>query len=138
ATLAAVGLPGTNGFVGEFLILIGTFNGPAEGPWAWNFHSTMAVLAATGVVLGAVYMLWSYQRVFFGKITNPANANLRDMNTTEMAFSLPVVALIFLLGIAPSFFLNRTEPAVQQGLEKTLDDAGKIRDANIKRAQVRS
>ena len=133
ATLAAVGLPGTNGFVGEFLILIGTFggdmNGLSEG-WTWSFHSTMAVLAATGVVLGAVYMLWSYQRVFFGKITKPENENLKDMNTVEMTFAMPVVALIFLLGIAPGWFLNRTEDAVRAGLNKAVTDAELIQTYN--------
>lgn len=133
ATLAAVGLPGTNGFVGEFLILMGTFGGDASGlkeAWSWNFHSTMAVLAATGVVLGAVYMLWSYQRVFFGKITKPENENLKDMNTVEMTFTLPVVAMIFLLGIAPGWFLNRTEPAVNKGLQDAVKKAEVIKAAN--------
>lgn len=133
ATLAAVGLPGTNGFVGEFLILMGTFGGDASGlkeGWSWNFHSTMAVLAATGVVLGAVYMLWSYQRVFFGKITKPENENLKDMNTVEMTFTLPVVAMIFLLGIAPGWFLNRTEPAVNKGLQDAVENAEVIKAAN--------
>lgn len=133
ATLAAVGLPGTNGFVGEFLILMGTFGGDASGlkeGWSWNFHSTMAVLAATGVVLGAVYMLWSYQRVFFGKITKPENENLKDMNTVEMTFTLPVVAMIFLLGIAPGWFLNRTEPAVNKGLQDAVKKAEVIKAAN--------
>ncbi|MBZ0134786.1 MAG: NADH-quinone oxidoreductase subunit M [Planctomycetes bacterium] len=137
ATLAAVGLPGTNGFVGEFLILVGTFGGDMNGlsdGWSWSFHSTMAVFAATGVVLGAVYMLWSYQRVFFGKITNPKNEGLKDMNTVEMTFTLPVVALIFLLGIAPGWFLSRTEDAVRKNLTTSVQNAEKIQQANEDRA----
>lgn len=141
ATLAAVGLPGTNGFVGEFLILVGTFGGDMNGlkeGWTWSFHSTMAVLAATGVVLGAVYMLWSYQRVFFGKITKPENENLKDMNTVEMTFALPVVAFIFLLGIAPGWFLNRTEDAVRKNLTTSVENAEKIQQANERRAETKA
>ncbi|MEZ5993066.1 MAG: NADH-quinone oxidoreductase subunit M [Planctomycetota bacterium] len=139
ATLASVGLPGTNGFVGEFLILIGTFGGDMNGlreGWAWNFHSTMAVLAATGVVLGAVYMLWSYQRVFFGKVTKPENEKLKDVTTTEMTFAMPMVVLIFLLGIAPGWFLNRTEDAVRQGLANSLVQADVIQASNAARAEA--
>jgi NADH-quinone oxidoreductase subunit M len=132
ATLASVGLPGTNGFVGEFLILIGTFGGSPEGladGWTWSFHSTMAVLAASGVVLGAVYMLWSYQRVFFGEITREENRNLKDVTPTEMTFTLPIVALIFILGVAPGWFLSRTEDAIRLNLETSVEAAEQIRAA---------
>jgi NADH-quinone oxidoreductase subunit M len=139
ATLASVGLPGTNGFVGEFLILLGTFGGDLNGlqdGWSWSFHSTLAVLAATGVVLGAVYMLWSYQRVFFGKVTKAENMSLKDVTTTELTFAAPIVALIFLLGIAPGWFLSRTEDAVRQGLEQSVQAATDIQAANAKRAEA--
>jgi len=139
ATLASVGLPGTNGFVGEFLILIGTFGGDLNGlsdGWSWNFHSTLAVLAATGVVLGAVYMLWSYQRVFFGKINKAENMNLKDVTTTELTFAAPIVALIFLLGVAPGWFLSRTEDAVREGLKQSVQAATDIQAANAKRAEA--
>lgn len=120
ATLASIGLPGTNGFVGEFLILLGTFGGvPGEG-WTWTFSTTMAVLAATGVVLGAVYMLWAYQRVFFGEITVKENLTLRDVNRTELAFAIPVVVLIFFIGLSPTTLLSKTEPAVNATLTRTL------------------
>lgn len=139
ATLASVGLPGTNGFVGEFLILLGTFGGDLNGlreGWSWSFHSTLAVLAATGVVLGAVYMLWSYQRVFFGKINKAENMSLKDVTTTELTFAAPIVALIFLLGVAPGWFLSRTEDAVRQGLEQSVQAATDIQAANAKRAEA--
>ncbi|MCB9936094.1 MAG: NADH-quinone oxidoreductase subunit M [Planctomycetes bacterium] len=139
ATLASVGLPGTNGFVGEFLILIGTFGGDLNGlndGWSWNFHSTMAVLAATGVVLGAVYMLWSYQRVFFGKITKAENMSLKDVTTTELTFAAPIIALIFLLGVAPGWFLSRTEDAVRNNLEQSVKAAENIQAQNAKRAEA--
>lgn len=131
ATLASVGLPGTNGFVGEFLILLGTFGGDLDGlreGWSWNLHSTLAVFAASGVILGAIYMLWSYQRVFFGEIKVEENKNLKDVTATEMTFSLPMVAMIFLIGVAPGWFLNRTEPAVKAGLEQSVNAAQAIQE----------
>lgn len=136
ATLASVGLPGTNGFIGEFLILIGTFGGTMEGlqdGWTWSLHSTLAVIAALGVVLGAVYMLWSYQRVFFGKVTKTENERLKDVTSTEMTFAMPMVALIFLLGFAPGWFLNRTEKAVQVNLEEAVNAAELIQTNNAER-----
>lgn len=133
ATLASIGLPGTNGFIGEFLILVGTFGGTMDGlaeGWTWSLHSTLAVIAATGVILAAVYMLWSYQRVFFGKITKPENERLKDMTSTEMTFTMPIVALIFLLGFAPGWFLNRTEDAIEKNLNDSLKAAEQIRAYN--------
>ncbi|MCL4730411.1 MAG: Fe-S-binding domain-containing protein, partial [Planctomycetes bacterium] len=131
ATLASVGLPGTNGFVGEFLILMGTFKGPSPETWSWNLYSTLAVLAASGVVLGAVYMLWSYQKVFFGRITVAENNNLRDVNRTELAFTVPIVVLIFVLGLAPQWFLGRTEAAVEANLNRALDRAAELRHLKL-------
>src|SRR5262249_52856896 len=72
-TLSSIGLPGLNGFVGEILVLAGTF----------VRNRTYAALAATGMILGAVYMLWMYQRVFFGRVTNPANVAMGDINARE-------------------------------------------------------
>jgi NADH-quinone oxidoreductase subunit M len=140
ATLASVGLPGTNGFVGEFLILLGTFGGNLDGfgpDWQWSLHSTLAVFAATGVILGAIYMLWSYQRVFFGPIKHEENRSLKDVTPTEMTFTLPVVALIFLLGVAPGWFLNRTEPAVEASLQQSVQAAERIQQANEARVAQR-
>src|SRR5262249_62028960 len=77
--LSSIGLPGLNGFVGEFLILLGTFR---ANPWA-------GVLAVSGVVLGAVYMLWMYQRVIFGPIKNEENTKLTDLSRREVAGFLP-------------------------------------------------
>jgi NADH-quinone oxidoreductase subunit M len=102
--LSSIGLPLTNGFVGEFLILLGAF---AANVWYASF-------AATGVILGACYMLWMYQRVIFGKITKPENEKLTDLTVRERLTLIPLVALIFWIGIYPSPFLNRIEPAVQK------------------------
>jgi len=96
-TLSSVGFPTTNGFIGEFLILLGVF----------EVNKVAAVLAATGVILGAVYMFWMYQRVFYGRISNPKNENLKDLNLRELAYLLPLVALVFWIGLYPNFFLNK-------------------------------
>jgi NADH-quinone oxidoreductase subunit M len=103
-TLSSIGLPLTNGFVGEFLILLGAFR---ANPW-------FGVLAATGVVLGAIYMLWMLQRVFFGPIKNAANEALKDLSVREIAVFAPIIGLIFFMGVYPKPFLSRMEPAVNK------------------------
>lgn len=106
--LSSIGLPLTNGFVGEFLILLGAF---AANQW-------YAVFAASGVILGACYMLWMYQRVIFGKVTNPENEKLTDVTVRERLILIPLIVLIFWIGVYPSPLLNRIEPAVQQILSR--------------------
>jgi NADH-quinone oxidoreductase subunit M len=91
-TLSSIGLPGTNGFIGEFTILLGAF----------LHYKPYAVIASLGIILGAGYMLWLYQRVAFGKITNPHNEHLADMNLREVAAALPLVALVFVIGLYPN------------------------------------
>ncbi|UCG51540.1 MAG: NADH-quinone oxidoreductase subunit M [Candidatus Latescibacterota bacterium] len=103
-TLSSIGLPSLNGFVGEFLILLGAFKAKA----------LYAVLAATGVVLGAIYMLWMYQRVFFGSIKHAANETLKDLNLREIVVFVPIIVMIFFMGIYPKPFLSRMEPAVEK------------------------
>ena len=106
--LSSIGLPLTNGFVGEFLILLG----------AWASNHWYAAFAATGVILGACYMLWMYQRVIFGKVTNPENEKLTDITTRERLTLIPLIVLIFWIGIYPSPLLNRIEPAISQLLSR--------------------
>lgn len=101
-TLSSIGLPTTNGFVGEFLILVGTF----------MVNKTAAVLAATGVILGAVYMLWMVQRVFYGKITNPKNEKLKDINLREFCYLFPLLVFVFWIGLFPNFFLEKMHISV--------------------------
>ena len=108
ASLASIGLPGTNGFVGEFLILLGTF----------RVHPTAAALATFGIVLAAVYMLWMLQRVIYGKITREENRHLRDASPRERLVLVPLVALIFWMGVYPNAFLGKMTPT----LEKLLND----------------
>ena len=103
-TLSSIGLPLTNGFVGEFLILLGTFK---ANVW-------YAVIAASGVILSACYMLWMYQRVIYGKITRKENEGLKDLSIREKIIIVPLLLLIFWIGIYPKPFLDRIEPAVKQ------------------------
>jgi len=95
-TLAALGLPGTSGFVGEFLILIGAF----------QKNILVAVLASLGVILVAAYMLWLYKKVIFGKITNPEIKEIQDLNKTEIYIFSSLVLVILFFGIYPEPLLN--------------------------------
>ena len=103
-TLSSIGLPLTNGFVGEFLILLGAFKA----------NVAYGVVATSGVVLAACYMLWMYQRVIYGKITKPENEKLTDLTAREKLVLVPLVALVFWIGIYPAPFLARIEPAAKQ------------------------
>jgi NADH-quinone oxidoreductase subunit M len=111
ATLASVGLPGLSGFVGEFMVLFGTF-GSELLPHARLF----TVLAATGVVLGAIYMFWMYQRVFYGKLDKDANRELPDLSLREVVVFLPIMVFIFWLGVRPGLVLDKLETSVDRVL----------------------
>src|ERR1019366_3273591 len=101
---SSIGLPGLNGFVGEFLVLIGSFG---RFPW-------LVGIAATGVVFWAGYMLWWTQRVFFNRLTNPANEGLLDLNLRELAVIVPLIAAMIWVGLYPGPLLKRTAVAAQQ------------------------
>ena len=107
-TLSSAGLPGLNGFIGEFLILLGSFNSPYLGTPAF------AIAGALGVILAAVYLLWGYQRVFFGKVENPENKALKDLSLREWLVLIPVVVFIVWIGIYPGTFLRKSELASRQ------------------------
>jgi NADH-quinone oxidoreductase subunit M len=109
AMFSSIGLPGLNGFVGEFLILLGTF----------ETHRVYAILAALGIILGAVYMLWMYQRVMYGEITHEANRQLTDMNGREIALMIPIVVLMFWIGIYPNTFLRKMDESSSLLLEQS-------------------
>ena len=119
-TLSSIGLPALNGFIGEFMILQGVFGDPGLRVWA--------ILGASGVVLGAAYMLWLYQRVMFGKLDNPENQHLPDLNLRELATFVPLIILAFWIGLYPKTFLRyldkpvidlvqRVRPEMLQGQE---------------------
>jgi NADH-quinone oxidoreductase subunit M len=119
-TLSSIGLPGLNGFVGEILILVGSF----------VRNKTFGSLAALGMVLGAVYMLWMYQRVFLGKLENPANATLRDIGTRERLLLVPIVLMMLWIGVYSGPFLHRMDASlqlVQQRIENVLSRNGSYR-----------
>jgi NADH-quinone oxidoreductase subunit M len=103
AMLSSVGLPGLNGFVGEFLCLLGAFG---RAPW-------FAACAVLGVILGAVYLTWMYQRVIFGPVTHEENRALHDLSPREIMVFAPIVILVFFMGIYPKPFLSRMEPSIQ-------------------------
>jgi NADH-quinone oxidoreductase subunit M len=108
-TLSSIGMPALNGFIGEFTILAGAFQiVPALG------GKIFAVLGATGIVLGAAYMLWLYQRTMFGKVTNPANEGLADLNLREWIYLLPLVVLCFWIGLYPKPFFAMLDPATSK------------------------
>jgi NADH-quinone oxidoreductase subunit M len=114
ATLASIGLPGTNGFIGEFLVLLGTFNSTAL-PVVFGSQAagiTLAVIAGLGVILGAVYMLWMVQRVFFGPLDNPENKKLKDINMREYFVLVPLILVIFFIGLFPNFFIDRVKLSI--------------------------
>lgn len=113
-TLASIGLPATNGFVGEFLILLGGFKA----------NQLAGVLSASGIIIGAGYMLWLYQRVFFMQ-TGQKVVGLADINARELAALLPMVVLIFWIGIYPSSFLGFMHESVRHLLERVNDGSGR-------------
>jgi NADH-quinone oxidoreductase subunit M len=108
AMLASVGLPGLNGFVGEFLILLGAFH---HWPRA-------TVIATSGVVLGALYLLWMYQRVIFGPLVHDENRALPDLSRREIAVLAPVLLLCFVMGVWPTPFLSRMQPSIDRILAR--------------------
>ncbi len=135
--LSSIGLPGLNGFVGEFLIMLGAF-----------LRIRLAtVFAVGGVILGALYMLWTYERVMFGPITKAVNETIRDLTSREIAVMVPVLALIVLMGFFPRPILSRMEPSVnamlsrvrvaQAHLEAT-HRANQVAGAAINRSTLRS
>ena len=107
-TLSSIGLPGLNGFVGEFLILLGAF----------KTSPRMAAFAATGVILSAAYMLWMFQRVNYGPVSNEKNVGMADLSMREWIVLVPIIALTILMGVFPNIFLRPIEPSVTRMLNQ--------------------
>ncbi|MBL8801270.1 MAG: NADH-quinone oxidoreductase subunit M [Planctomycetes bacterium] len=102
-TLSSVGLPGLNGFVGEYLVLVGAFQ--ASPLWA--------IVGLSGVIFGAVYMLMATRRMLFGALDKPENRELTDLNAREIGLMLPLVALVVWLGVSPNTFMAKTQPSIE-------------------------
>ena len=106
-SLSSIGLPGTNGFVGEFLILIGAF----------KTYPVATVLATSGVIVAAMYLLPAVQRIIYGKIDKAENEKLADLSPRELAILIPLLACILWIGVYPKPFLTRMEPAARHFIE---------------------
>jgi NADH-quinone oxidoreductase subunit M len=118
-TLSSIAMPGLNGFVGEFLALLGTYR--------WN--PTLAAFAASGVILSAVYMLWMFQRVNYGPVTNPKNEGLPDLSPREWAALGPTIVMAIVMGVLPNFFLKPMEPAVDRLVQRIQAQRPALADA---------
>jgi NADH-quinone oxidoreductase subunit M len=105
---SSIGLPGLNGFIGEFLILVGAF----------QYNKVFAGISVIGIILGAAYMLWLFQRVFFGPLDKPENKILTDLNAREIAYMVPLVIFMFWIGLYPKPFINIIDPAVMNIVKK--------------------
>jgi NADH-quinone oxidoreductase subunit M len=112
-TMASAGLPATSGFVGEILVLVGTYK---AAPWA-------AIVAATGLVLGAAYMLWLYRRVVFGEITNSHVSELKDANIREWLYFVPLVVAVIWLGVHPTSISNSMDASIRKVLAQVAGTA---------------
>ncbi len=116
AMLSSIGLPGLNGFVGEFLIMLGSY-----------VHSWPAVaFAVTGVILGALYMLWMYERMMFGPITHKINETIRDLSGREIATMVPLMVLMVVMGLYPRFIIDKIEPSVALVLQRVQSAQARI------------
>lgn len=124
-TMSSIGLPFLNGFVGEFLIMVGMWKSQilsiADGA-NWNYIATM--FAGTGVIFAAVYMLWMVQRVFFGKVSNQKNKVLLDLGWREIGLMVPLLFLMVYMGVYPRPFLDRSEATVKAIQERVVHQAG--------------
>jgi NADH-quinone oxidoreductase subunit M len=109
-SLSSIGLPGLNGFVGEFLVLLGAFQA----------MPTFAVIGALGVILAAVYMLWMYQRVMFGPVTHEGNMHVQDLHPRDIGVLVPVLLVIVWIGVYPQPFLKRMEAATSAVVERVI------------------
>jgi NADH-quinone oxidoreductase subunit M len=107
-SLSSIAVPGMNGFVGEFLILIGS----------WSFSPWLVVVSSLGVILAAGYVLWMVKRVFYGEVTNPKNLGLPDLSAREATVLVPLVVLAIVMGLASPVFTRRIEPAADALVQK--------------------
>lgn len=126
ATLSSIAVPGTFGFVGEFLVLLGSF----------ERFPVLTVIATVGVILSACYMLWAVQRIIFNPLDNPKNRHLPDLNWREAGMLLPLCALIVWMGVYPAPFLKRMEPSLTRLVQQV--ERGAVRQAAFEAARAES
>ena len=141
--MASAGLPALCGFPGEFMILTGTFTGGSPldqvvfhgATWSLRLHQVLTIVAATGVIFAAVYLLWMTQKVLFGPLQDPANEHLEDMNSREIVVLIPFVLMAVIMGIFPGYFMEKMEPSVARFVADTHLRAGRAyaADPGIKR-----
>ena len=150
-TLSSIGLPGTNGFVGEFTILVGTFQEALQSHldlsksgidflMSWRVAVTVfASLATVGVIVGAIYMLSMYRRVMFGPMKHKENEDLKDLTPREVGYLMPLAALVFIIGFFPNVFFNKMHASVDAFVEYTRPRVTEVRTpetVQIKRARA--
>jgi len=124
-TMSSIGLPFLNGFVGEFLTMIGMWTSNTLGTIdGWNMNYVATMFAGTGVIFAAVYLLWMVQRVFFGKVTNPQNKGLLDLNRREIGLMIPLLFLMVFMGVYPKPFLNASRESVVAIQERVVRQSG--------------
>jgi NADH-quinone oxidoreductase subunit M len=119
-SLSSIGLPGTNGFVGEFLVLLGSF----------RTYPVLSVIAATGVIFAAAYLLWAIQRILFNPLDKPENTHIPDLNRRELALLVPLIAAIIWLGVYPAPVLRRMEGSAQLLVNRVTGTAGNVATLN--------
>jgi NADH-quinone oxidoreductase subunit M len=126
-TMASIGLPFLSGFVGEFLTMVGMFQSQILSvAGGLNLNYIAAMLAGTGVIFAAVYLLWMVQRVFFGMVTNDKNKTLADLSWREIGLMVPLLILMVYMGVFPKPFINRAEPSIKMLHERVMQQGGGI------------
>jgi NADH-quinone oxidoreductase subunit M len=120
-SLSSIGLPGTNGFVGEFLVLVGSF----------KTYPGLTIIATTGVIFAAAYLLWAIQRILFNPLDKPANEHIPDLNRRELAILLPLIAVIIWLGVYPAPVLRRMEGSAQILVDRVQGSAALAREPRM-------
>lgn len=121
--LSSVGLPGLNGFVGEFLAMLGAFQASFAGQY--GLHPIMPIIAGTGVILAAVYLLWMFQKVFYGPVTIDLNRRLKDLKPWEVGLTGVFIVFVFWGGLYPNTFLKPMEASINATRQMTINEVGK-------------
>jgi NADH-quinone oxidoreductase subunit M len=135
--LSSIGLPGLNGFVGEFMIMAGAFASKALGSAAplYGYGPPLVIVGALGVIFAAVYLLWPYQRMFFGPVRHAENYGVKDLSAREIGMFLPLLFLAVFMGVMPRTFLGPIEPSVQKLVSDFNSATGAGARADLPRAK---